>query len=225
MGEQIDLPPTILSRFDLTFMLEDNPNRNRDEQLAKYILDRHGRGIAYGVDPSLLKKYIAYSKEINPELTIEAKEELVGFYKELRNAGNESDPLPITARQLEALVRLSEAYARMRLSDVVTKQDAKMAIELEMMCLQKVGMDDNGSMDIDKVEGRLPKTDRDKMSLIPEIILRLEDEFEGKCPVNILYHKLNDEYNIDKKSADKILNILRRDSIIFEPENGYLKLV
>ncbi len=72
-------------------------------------------------------------------------------------------PCTITARQLEALVRLAEASTRIRLGDEVTAEDAKRSIVLQEKCLKQVGYDpETGKVDIDKVEGRTPKSDRDK---------------------------------------------------------------
>ncbi|MEN6593026.1 MAG: minichromosome maintenance protein MCM, partial [Methanobacterium sp.] len=179
-AEQINLPSTILSRFDLIFVIEDKPDPDRDKRLAGHILRIHkNTSIPFEIDPELLRKYIAYArKEVHPKLTQEAMRVLEEFYVGMRGGVDDEEdaPVPITARQLEALVRLSEASARIRLSPEVTDYDAKRAISLEQKCLKQVGYDpETGKVDIDKVEGRTPKSDRDKYRLISETIKRLED--------------------------------------------------
>ena len=98
------------------------------------------------INNKLLRKYIAYAKQnIKPILTDGAVEEIKRFYVNLRNAGQSSEetikPIPISARQLEALVRLSEASAKVRLSKEVKRKDAKRAIEILTYCLNQVGID------------------------------------------------------------------------------------
>lgn len=163
MAIQINLPPTILSRFDLLFVVEDKPDMERDRKLASHILHIHKENkIPFEIEPELLRKYIAYArKEVHPKLTDEAVEVIQEFYVGMRGGSaddeEEASPVPITARQLEALVRLSEASARIRLSPDVTDYDAKRAIKLQQDSLKQVGYDpETGKVDIDKVEGRTP---------------------------------------------------------------------
>jgi len=131
-GEQINLPSTILSRFDLIFVIEDKPDPEKDKSLAGHILRIHkNNSIPFEIDPELLRKYIAFArKEVQPKLTQEAIRVLQEFYVGMRGGidDEEDAPVPITARQLEALVRLSEASARIRLGQEVTDYDAKRAI-------------------------------------------------------------------------------------------------
>jgi DNA helicase MCM8 len=78
------------------------------------------------ISPALLKKYVSYSKHtVFPKLSIEACEVLKEFYISLReNACNNSNTLPITSRQLDSLIRLSQARAKLELRDKVDKHDA-----------------------------------------------------------------------------------------------------
>lgn len=228
IAEQIDLPSTILSRFDLIFIIEDKPNIEKDKELASHILRIHkDTSLNFEIDPELLRKYIAYArKEIHPKLTNEAINVLQEFYVGMRgSASDEDSPVPITARQLEALVRLSEASARTRLGDHVTSFDAKRAISLQQKCLKQVGYDpETGKVDIDKVEGRTPKSDRDKIRLVQEIIKELQEEYGGKAPSNILITELADRYNMTEDKADDLIRVLKRKGIIYEPQQGYYKV-
>lgn len=229
-AEQINLPSTILSRFDLTFVIEDKPDPEKDKKLANHILRIHkDNSIPFEIDPELMRKYIAYArKEVHPKLTQEAMRVLQEFYVGMRGGVDDEEdaPVPITARQLEALVRLSEASARIRLGDEVTDYDARRAILLQQKCLKQVGYDpETGKVDIDKVEGRTPKSDRDKFRIVTETIKRLEDEFNGKAPKQMLMDELEDKYNMDEEKAEEVIRFLKRNGTIYEPKQGYYKVV
>jgi replicative DNA helicase Mcm len=229
IGEQIDLPSPILSRFDLIFVVEDKPNVEKDSKLAAHILRIHKEtSIPFEIEPELLRKYIAYARrEVSPKLTDEAIAVLQEFYVGMRGGAAEDDsPVPITARQLEALIRLSEASSRIRLGTEVTEVDAQRAITIQMKCMKQVGYDpETGKLDIDKVEGRPAKSDRDKIRIVTEVLGELGEEYGGRTPKNILITEMSERYNMSEEKAEEILRILKRKGIIFEPQQGYLKIV
>ncbi|MGZ7116610.1 MAG: minichromosome maintenance protein MCM, partial [Methanobacterium sp.] len=206
IAEQINLPSTILSRFDLIFVIEDKPNAERDKKLAAHILNIHqNTSIPFEIDPELLRKYIAYArKQVHPKITDEAIEILQEFYVGMRGSAEDDDsPVPITARQLEALVRLSEANCKIRLGKEVTAEDAKRAIKLQQECMKQVGLDpETGKVDIDKVEGRTPKSERDKARVLLDVIKELSDEYGGRVPVSILTDEMSDRYNVSEEKVE-----------------------
>ena len=228
IAEQIDLPSPILSRFDLIFIIEDKPNAERDHDLAGHILKIHQDStIPYVIEPELMRKYIAYArKSVQPTLTKEAAEVLQDFYVTMRSGAiDEESPVPITARQLEALVRLAEASARIRLSNEVLKEDAQRAIKLQEDCMKQVGYDpDTGKVDIDKVEGRTSKSERDKINIIIDVIKELSDEYEGSAPKNIVYAELADKYNVGEEKVDEVINMLKSKGVIYEPTSDHYKV-
>ncbi len=221
IAEQIDLPSPILSRFDLIFIIEDKPNAERDHSLAGHILKIHqDRNINYEIEPEFMRKYIAYARRtVNPTLSNEAATTLQDFYVTMRSGAiDEESPVPITARQLEALVRIAEASARIRLSDEVTKEDAERAIQLQENCMKQVGYDpDTGKVDIDKVEGRTSKSERDKINIITDVIKELCVDYEGSAPKTVVYAELADKYNIGENKVDEIINMLKSKGVIYEP--------
>ena len=224
IAEQIDLPSPILSRFDLIFIIEDKPNAERDHDLAGHILKIHQDStIPYVIEPELMRKYIAYArKSVQPTLTKEAAEVLQDFYVTMRSGAiDEESPVPITARQLEALVRLAEASAR----NEVLKEDAQRAIKLQEDCMKQVGYDpDTGKVDIDKVEGRTSKSERDKINIIIDVIKELSDEYEGSAPKNIVYAELADKYNVGEEKVDEVINMLKSKGVIYEPTSDHYKV-
>jgi len=229
LAEQIDLPSPILSRFDLTFVVEDKPDTENDRELAKHILKIHQNdSVGYEIEPDLLRKYIGYAKaNIHPQLTDESNKVLEDFYVNMRNsATDEESPVPITARQLEAIIRLAEASAKIKLKDKVEVEDAKRAVDLQLACLQEVGYDpETGEIDIDVIEGRTPKSEREKLQKVTEEIRELQEEYQGQAPINALTSNLMDNYKMSEEKIEGIIKQLKNKGIIFEPKNGYLKLV
>lgn len=132
----VALPPAILSRFDLLHVMVDEPDPVMDAQIANHILSVHlGAGAA--LTPPYKKErmqcYLKLARSIKPRITLAAQKQLVGSYKRLRSddaAPGSSAAYRITVRQLEALVRLSEALARLHLRDEVTRSDVKEAFRL-----------------------------------------------------------------------------------------------
>lgn len=215
--EQINLSPQILSTFDIICIVDDHFNMENDKKIAEDILNPE---IPFEIDHELLKKYIAYAKrEIHPKLTPGAIEVLQKFYVDVRSGADDEDlPMPINARQLEALVRLSEASARTRLEDEATEFDAKQAITIQQKLMNHMGYDpETGKVDIDKVEGRTPKSDRDNIRAVTEVIGELEEDYGGKTPENILITELKERHYMGKKRAEEIIKALIRKGIIYEP--------
>jgi len=231
---QIDLPPSLINRFDLIFPIRDIPNKEKDDKIAGHILKFY-RGEAKEeakniIDPKLMKKYIAYAKKsILPKMTVEASDEIKNFYVKLRNSvqGEESQKsIPISARQLEAIVRLSEASAKIRLSEKVTKEDAKLAIKLTTYCLMQIGMDqETGQIDIDRFSASTPSSVRNKIVIIREIINKLSGDEKG---VSIAVDSIKQEAKEKNIPEDKVYDTiekLKRNGDIFEPKRGYIQKI
>ena len=231
---QINLPESLLSRFDLIFAILDTPNRERDSKIAGHILELH-KSMSYTVEPpissDLMKKYISYARnEYNPVLTTAAMDRIQQFYIKLRNKGGENEEkgssVSITPRQLEALVRLSEASARVRLSTKVQKQDADRAINLITFCMKELGTDpETGEFDIDRLTGGTPSSKRSKITRLLMIINDFEKELgEKEIPEQDIYARAEEE-GMDEFEVKKILSQLRQEGTIFDPKPGFLRRV
>jgi replicative DNA helicase Mcm len=180
------------------------------------------------IPSELLRKYIAWSKRnIFPTMTEEAKNKFLDFYINLRRQGYEDEdaPVPVTARQLEALIRLGEARARARLSDKITEEDAARVINLVTYCLKRVFVDpETGKLDVDWVTVGTTKTKRDRGRTIREIIKELEKEYDEEVPIEEVLD-LAEERGIEKDKAEDIIEIMKRDGILFSPGSGVVKFV
>ncbi|MBI4981433.1 AAA family ATPase [Candidatus Woesearchaeota archaeon] len=230
IARQIDLPPTLINRFDLIFAIKDLPNKEKDEQTATFILNLHKDSeIKAEVPTILLKKYFAYIRQkINPKITDAAIEELKDYYINMRNTGTTEESgvrtIPITARQLEALVRLSEAAAKIRLAKTVTKKDAQKAIEMIDYCLNEIAKDkETGTIDIDRLGSRMTASQRGSISVIKEIMTILEEQTKSKIiPVEDIINAAK-EKNMGEDQVNEILEKLRRSGDIFEPRKNFVQ--
>jgi replicative DNA helicase Mcm len=219
------LPATLLSRFDLIFLMLDRPEPERDKKLAEHILNLHRGTIPPPPIPrELLRKYIAYARQINPELTPEAAQLLNDFYTKIRAKIETTETLTeIGARQLEALVRIAEARARAALRDKVLPEDAAAAIKITTQSLKQIGIDaETGEIDIDMILTGKPKGQRERMAAILTLLIEMEKE-TGLVERQALFNALEQQYNIPKNEALKLINQLIREGAIFEPKEGYLK--
>jgi replicative DNA helicase Mcm len=249
IAPQINLTPALMSRFDLIFVLTDDPDTNRDSRIAEHILKSNYAGelatqiswnpdisqddidsamvvIKPEIEPEMLRKYVAYArKNVFPTLTDEAKEFFGKYYVGLRTQGQDSNkPVPVTARQLEALIRLGEASARLRLSNKVTMEDAQRVIKILEACLKKVGVDpDTGFLDADIIATGMTKSTRDRTKSVMDIIRDISKEQQGPAPRDAVLDRA-EELGIDREKAEEIIDRLRRDGSLFEPRSGMLRL-
>jgi MoxR-like ATPase len=165
INENINLPVTILSRFDLIFLVKDLPEPENDSRMSEHILSLHKTRHTpeeAPFPPEFLRKYISYAKRVVPVLSPGAVKELQDFYLKMRNTTGKEAAVAITPRQLEGLVRISEARARAFLRDEVTVEDAKSAVKIMSYALYDVGVDvKTGKIDIDTIMTGKPATVRD----------------------------------------------------------------
>lgn len=224
IAEQINLTPTIISRFDLIFTVKDEPEETRN--VAKHILDSvvSPEKASPPLSPEFLRKFIAYARQrCMPKLSKEARDRIEEYYVTRREQAKQA-AIPLTARQLWAIIRLSRASARVRLSDVVTVEDAERAIKLLDISLRDVGIDvESGAIDIDKIMVGVTKSQRDKIVVIREIIRELEREFRDAAKEEII--EKAKEKGIEKREVEYLLEMLKKNQEIFEPRLGHYKLI
>lgn len=221
IGKQINLPPTLLSRFDLIFVILDEPTALRDTAVSNHIFNTHIAGelslrrknvkdsgitekqvteamsnIQPVLDAELLRKYIAYAKRTSyPVVQPDARQRLTDFYLSLRKLGEDPNaPLPVTARQLEALIRLAEASARTRLSGEATIGGAQRVIRIVTASLNQIIKDpDTGKLDSDIINAGMGKSQRDRIKLIREAIRTLQGSNGNDVPMDLILQTLEKE--------------------------------
>ena len=238
--DNLNLPSTIISRFDLIFPIIDKPNRSEDELKASHILKIHQQiesleATEESLNKLLLRKYIAYArKNVHPFLTNEAREEIMKFYLDLREGkGLESAvteyntdeglaqqaqkprTIAITPRQLESLIRLSEARAKIALRDEVSREDAVRVIELFKQSLNRVTKGD-----IDTLYG-MSSQKRNKRETILTIITNLSHS-DATPDMDDIMRKGREEGLEDSDIRDMIDQLLQNGEI-YEPRPGTFK--
>lgn len=246
IADQIDLPPALMSRFDMIFAMTDKPEAEKDARITKHILSAHRRGEIFenedrmveysddikrmleeteGLKPTYSKeffrKYIAYSKRFSPILSDDAMRLITDNYLMIRKQGEgEGKSVPITARQLEAYVRLSEASARARLSKVVTLDDAKRAVGIVEYYLRKIA-GEGGGLDIDIIATGTSKSQREQILVIRDLI-RNNAEKSG-IGIEQLIMLAKDE-NIPEERVRTLLKRLADNGEVYSPQGGFYKL-
>ena len=235
--QNIHLPPSLLSRFDLIFLVIDRPDPAEDAQMAEFILknsmlgpnDSIGgkTGNVAPIPSDLLKKYIKLARRTcHPVLTEEAKEEIKEFYLKLRGQYDSEDAIvSILARNLDALVRLSEAYAKMALRDKVIKSDVDEIIKLFKRYLKDTGYDETtGKIDMDRI---LVGQSRSSINKLDKMLTRLKEIFEDgnwkALERNNVIQILELEEDLDEKWIKDALEELIKEGTLYEPRNNMLR--
>ncbi|NLA32050.1 MAG: minichromosome maintenance protein MCM, partial [Methanomicrobiales archaeon] len=134
-------------------------------------------------------------------------------------------PVPVTARQLEALVRLAEASARMRLSNTIDTEDTDRILRIVDACLRQVAYDaESGSFDIDKLVTGVTKSQRDIIRSVKEAIRNLSGESGGQAKVDEVIDTLIQQ-GFTRDKIEYTIEQLRRGGEVLEPRHGLIKLI
>lgn len=241
--QQINLKPALISRFDVIWLLTDQPQADHDSMIANHIMNNRASStpeilIEKGseVDPSksakhdgvdkkegivnreLIRKYVAFAKRsIHPKLTDEAQESLREFYVETRRKGGEShDSIAISARAIEGLYRLAQASARVRLSEVATIEDAERSIRLTRFWRHEL-MGEN--FDETTLQSGKKATTRNRERSILEIVRRLFAETGNIVNLADVLTEAG-RMDISRDVAEDIIEALCRDGRLMRP-GGY----
>jgi replicative DNA helicase Mcm len=243
IADQIDLPPTLMSRFDMMFILKDVPEKDRDAKITEHILKVHHRGqikkrggtnaddaaeIAPIYGKEILRKYVAYAKKnIIPVMSTEASDRISENYQQIRRTGGGKGKVPITARQLEAYIRLAEASAKARLSETVTLEDANRSIRLIHYYLDKAigsAAGNTAGWNIDTAMSGAP-TDRTRnaMQHVKDAIQAYETERGVGISKGELIGKLAGQ--IVESEVERLLEKLLKNGDIYNPSFDVFRLM
>ncbi len=221
--EQTDIPDTLLSRFDLKFALRDVPDREKDEKLATHVLESRMNPELRRpeISQEFMRKYIAYVRQNSrPQMTKEALERIKNFYVTMRGMYKGEDTVAITLRQNEALLRLSEASAKVRLSQMVEQSDAERAIKIMKVSLQQFGYDyETGKIDIDRTEGT-SSSQRSKIRVLLDVIEALEKKIGKQIPKEDIIAEAEDH---GLKGVDEMIQKMKSEGMLFEPKHNVIQ--
>ncbi|KAG5449262.1 minichromosome maintenance protein 5 [Clonorchis sinensis] len=235
--ENIDFMPTILSRFDMIFLVRDEHDALRDSTLAKHVMRVH----LHGNDPapvgpeqvedtdeiplSTLRRFIAYARErCGPRLSEQAAEKLANQYVLMRSGSvhheqqtGKRSAIPIAIRQLEAIVRIAEAQAKMRLAPFANEADVEEALRLFHVSTLDAAM--SGSL-----EGAEGFTSQDEHDLI----LRVEKQLKRRFVIGsqVSEHAILQDFTrqgFPERAVSKVLHyMIRRGEIQYRMQRRIL---
>ena len=234
---QVNMPVSLLSRFDIFFIITDTPNPERDNLLADRILESHraGEELIPGEEVSsellavrslegpinlrLLKLYIAYAKKLRPVMTSEAQYKIKEYYTGLRrryhNVDDQDKTMPITPRQLESIIRLAEAEAKMYLSETVDVKHADSAIDLMNLFLN-VTLGGDVDFAFFGVDADQRKKDANPMTLLRTIVKDSSGMDEKE-----IYDRMREEGGYSMEKIEQYLDKARKDGTLLK--DGYDK--
>ena len=214
--DQLELPPTLLTRFDLIYPIIDTPDMEQDSMIADTILDNFsGLFDPLEVKVGFLRKYIAHARSTClPVITPDARRMIRETYLKQRRASTKA--IQITPRQLEALVRLATASAKVRLSDTIEEEDAKRAVRVYGHSIVKLCFDD-GIVDIDRLE---VKSVRRPMLLTFRTYLRRHAPVAEEEIVEAMGKK-----QFERTSVEYVIRLLKENGEIYENMDGLIGIV
>ncbi|XP_005738175.1 DNA replication licensing factor MCM5 [Pundamilia nyererei] len=211
--DNIDFMPTILSRFDMIFIIKDQHDQQRDMTLARHVMNVHlsaqtqTEGVEGEIPLTTFKKYIAYARtKCGPRLSAAAAEKLKNRYVVMRSGAREHEresdkraSIPITVRQLEAVVRIAESLAKMKLQAVAGEEEVDEALRL----FQVSTLDAALSGSLSGAEGFTSQEDQ-------EMISRIEKQLKRRFAIGsqVSEHSIIQDFTKQKYPEHAIYKVL-----------------
>ena len=221
--ENVNLPVPLLTRFDLIFIVRDNPDKEKDNLVASHILEIHRdteKAARPAIDIDLFSKYLSYAKQIGPTLTPEAIDIVRSYYMEMRRIESEG-MITVTPRQLEGLIRLASARARLLLKDMVDAEDAQRAIYLVDQMMRTAGVDVNtGKTDLGVLYGK-PQSVVSKEKMFMELFRGLAGDENNDVEDKVFVDELVKTGKFSDEEARKYIQKFNREGQIFERRPGF----
>jgi len=243
-AEQIDIVASLMDRFDLVYVFKDNPDEDTDADIAESVIQQRAESglVARGemqrdersaADPEVpierMRAWVAMARnQCQPVIKDEeVQQRLRNYYVDLRQSNTDDaegdNPVPATVRTLDGLLRLSEACARMRLSETVDPIDVEMARAMLEVSLEDIGYDpETGKLDADFMSGRGSQTQKDRRSRIKSIIETLSSPESGANEEDVLGDA--EASGIEREKAEHEIEKLKRSGDVYTPETGVLRL-
>ncbi|XP_071957644.1 DNA replication licensing factor mcm4-A-like [Antedon mediterranea] len=213
--DNIQLPHTLLSRFDLIFLMLDPQDELYDRRLANHLVSLYHQGKEETeeehLDMNLLRDYISYARSyIHPKLSEEASQLLIQSYVDMRKIGSSKGMVSAYPRQLESLIRLAEAHARMRFSNVVENVDVQEARRLHYEALKQSAFDPrDGTINIDILATGMSTSARKQRQEVKHALNKLIQD-KGKV-ATLKYQKTFEEL---RESSDTLITKEMFDSAL-----------
>tara|TARA_B100000029_G_scaffold68959_2_gene61379 strand:+ start:10607 stop:12556 length:1950 start_codon:yes stop_codon:yes gene_type:complete len=228
LATNIDVPPPLLSRFDLIFLIRDTINAEDDERKAKFILDTFVDGIEKSdvlLEPELLSAYLNHARTLTPVLTSESQQHILNIYKKMRDiSAKEDSSITIGTRQLEAIVRLSTAHAKLHLRNEINKYDVDAVETIIKSMFESFGFDfETGKNKNGNTVGSTTKSES-KEQVAHRVWNECKDS-DGRVRHTLFIQQLGKEDNYTEEQAKKIFGLWEQNCIVKLNKDGtYQKL-
>ena len=220
IADQIGLQSTLLTRFDLIFIVRTITDPEKVDRLTSFMLDaRAGLLPPPPLEIPFMRKYIAFAKRIRPTISAPAGKLLQSYFKTMVAIGAQNKTIAITPRQFESLERLTEACAKLRLSETADEKDAERAVTIMKNCLDQYA-GEGGVPDLTMVINDDSREQAGRMGRVKELIG--EYGLDGADP-NWLIRVMGEE-GTPRAHVEKDLKKLQDRNEIYKLENGNLKL-
>jgi len=241
ISQQFVFGSTLLSRFDLVYTFKDEPDESEDSDVADHVLNsrdgakRDERGLETEddlavvdppIEPELLQHWIALSKR-QPKPVFaspKVKEQIKDSFTTLRgmHGYDPDEPVPVTFRTLEGIVRVAEAAAKFEFSDEIRMRHVEIATNLVGESMQDIGKDEDGKMDADTVETGESKSQRERMKALVGTIQEIQQETEsGHAPIQ----EIKNRAGYDATTVESDLASLSKKGEIYEPQTDAIRYV
>lgn len=225
--ENIQLPHTLLSRFDLIFLMLDPQDPRYDRRLARHLVSLYYKKKEEveeeQMELGLMKDYIAYARTyVHPQMSEEAGQALIEAYVEMRRAGSGRGQVSAYPRQLESLIRLSEAHAKVRFSSVVELVDVEEAKRLHREALKQSATDPaSGKIDISILTTGISATSRQRRAQMASALRKMLETRTKAQSLN--YNKVFADFK--EQSDVMITREMFEDTLRDLQDDGFLVVV
>ena len=237
--KQVKVPPDTLSRFDLVFLITDEPKQN-DIVIAEHITNiwvaetekrtgvykEKNESTGPPISLEMMRKWIAHAKTIDVRITTQCAKIIVDFFMGIRlqQIGEKDATVPIVFRTLDGMMRLLICQARLRLSSVTEEKDAQRVMDLVMESFRVMKDPTTGKMDSDIISTGISKSQRDRIRVLKGIITDLQDEYKSAVPLEDIISRAQ-ESGINKDAVEDIIEKLKTLGEILEATNERFRVI
>ena len=223
-AENVNLPPTLLSRFDVKWRILDVKDFNRDTNMAQHILEQFTETVDELFTKEYLRKYFAYINILKPKITTEASTELLTIYRTLREKSKDQEAVIIDTRQLEGLIRMSTAHAKCYFRETITVEDVRHAVRVYFESLKSFGFDpESGTVDQSTF---FSTAKMNKENSFWKVFESVDEEDKGGVLPESLIAKLSESPHYDEETARREVEKKhsRENKIYMNKEGRYMRV-
>jgi len=222
----IDLPPSLLSRFDFIWLIRDSVDEKEDAAKARHILNTYLNGNSEQktyLDEVKFKGYLNHIRKLHPKITEITQNKILSIYKSMREVSSQKDSVGVGTRQLESIIRASTAHAKLCFRDTVLPEDVECVEDLIKKEYQSFGFDlSSGSTNTQTSLVGLSK--KESKEQIANRVWKEASDKEGKVKLVEFVKLLGMETSFDESQATKIFYAWEQQCIIkLNADNTYSK--